>query len=179
MKKLVCSALALACVWSMPPIQAQNAAPNTPASAIYIPDADMQAKLKEIIATKLQDEPVRIVNMNGESNLGVYLIHLNPNTAKQPITLTTHDDVSEVYYVIKGEGMLYHGGTIENATARASDRTGPGTGGTGKGTLSQKVGPGDVFIVPAKTPHQVNVDAKTEMVYIVVRLDPKKHLKLK
>jgi quercetin dioxygenase-like cupin family protein len=31
--------------------------------------------------------------------------------------------------------------------------------------------PGDVFIVPANTPHQVNLGAKTEMVYLVVRFD--------
>jgi quercetin dioxygenase-like cupin family protein len=36
-----------------------------------------------------------------------------------------------------------------------------------------------VFIVPANTPHQVNLGAKTEMVYLVVRFDPKKHLQLK
>ena len=43
----------------------------------------------------------------------------------------------------------------------------------------ENVGPGDMFIIPPNTPHQVNLGAKTEMVYLVVRVDPKQHLQLK
>jgi mannose-6-phosphate isomerase-like protein (cupin superfamily) len=173
MKNTICIALIAVCLFGATPTQAQ-----TP--AIVIKDADMQAKLKEMIDQRIQDSAVRIVNA-GEGNLGVFLIHLNPGqTPPPPVQLMSHNDVSEVYYVIKGEGMLYHGGTIQNATPRNLTTTGgPSMGGPGSGNLTVTVGPGDVFIVPAKTPHQVNLGAKTEMIYLLVRVDPKKHLELK
>jgi quercetin dioxygenase-like cupin family protein len=171
MKNIV-GALLLTCVVSLP-LAAQN-------PAIVIPNAEMQAKLKQMIEKKVQDDAVRVVNA-GDANLGVFYIHLNPGqTPQEPIQLMSHNDVTEVYYVIKGEGTLYHGGTIEKPAPRNLPTTGgPSKGGPSTGKLTQSVGPGDVFIVPANTPHQVNLGAKTEMVYMVVRFDPKKHLQVK
>ena len=172
MKKVLCG-FVLTCLLSVVPVAAQNA-------AILIPNAEMQAKLKDMIEKKVQDDSVRVANA-GESNVGVFFIHLNPGqTPQEPIQLMSHNDVTEVYYVIKGEGTLYHGGKIENPTPRDLATTGgPSKGGPSAGKLTQNVGPGDVFIVPANTPHQVNLGAKSEMVYLVVRFDPKKHLQLK
>ena len=172
MKNILC-ALVLTCLGSVSAGFAQN-------TAIVIPNAEMQAKLKEMIEKKVQDDSLRVANA-GDANVGVFFIHLNPGqTPQEPIQLMSHNDVTEVYYVIKGEGTLYHGGTIENPTPRDLATTGgPSKGGPSKGKLTQSVGPGDVFIVPANTPHQVNLGAKTEMVYIVFRFDPKKHLQLK
>jgi mannose-6-phosphate isomerase-like protein (cupin superfamily) len=151
-----------------------------PNSAVVIPNAERQAKLKEMIEKKVQDDSVRVVNA-GDSNVGVFFVHLNPaQPPQEPVQLMSHDDVTEVYYVLKGEGTLYHGGTIENPAPRELATTGgPSKAGPGKDKLIQNVGPGDVFIVPPNTPHQVNLGAKTEMVYLIVRFDPKKHLLLK
>lgn len=180
MKTIICGAVALTCSLPASPSGAQDAATNSSPAAILISDADMQARLKEMITSKLRDEPVRVVR-GGDSNTAVFLVHLDPEQApKGPVTLSSHDDVSEVYYVIKGEGTLYHGGTFENPVPRFSATTsGPGLSGTTKGTLTQKVGPGDAFIVVPNTPHMVLLGPRTEMVYLVVRSDPKKHLKLK
>ena len=165
--------LALTCVLSVSPVVAQTA-------AVIIPNAEMQAKLKDMIEKKVQDDSVHVANA-GDANVGVFFIHLNPGQAPQePIQLMSHNDVTEVYYVIKGEGTLYHGGKIEDPTPRDLATTGgPSKGGPSTGKLMQNVGPGDVFIVPANTPHQVNLGAKSEMVYLVIRFDPKKHLQLK
>ena len=116
MKKLICSVFAFTCVWFVSLVYAQNKTANTANTAILIPNAEVQAKLKEMIEKKLQDDSVRVVNA-GESNLGVFFVHLNPGDApKEPVQLMSHNDVTEVYYVLKGEGTLYHGGTIENPT---------------------------------------------------------------
>jgi mannose-6-phosphate isomerase-like protein (cupin superfamily) len=175
MKNILFGLFGVALIWGVcaSPVAAQN-------SAIIIPNAEMQAKLKEMIEKKVQDDAVRIGNA-GDTNVGVFFIHLNPGqTPQEPIQMMSHNDVTEVYYVIKGEGVLYHGGTIENPTPRDLATTGgPSKGGPSTGKSTQSVGPGDVFIVPANTPHQVNLGAKTEMVYLVVRFDPKKHLQLK
>lgn len=178
MKKLICSIFVLVCASPVAPIWAQNKSANTP--AVVIPNAELQAKLKEMIEKKVQDDSVRVVNA-GESNVGVFFVHLNPGEPPQePVQMMSHNDMTEVYYVLKGEGRLYHGGTIENPTPRDLTTTGgPSKAGPGSDKLTQNVGPGDIFIVPPNTPHQVNLGAKTEMVYLIVRIDLKKHLQLK
>jgi mannose-6-phosphate isomerase-like protein (cupin superfamily) len=172
MKNVLCTVLV---AWALfiSPVWAQN-------TAIIIKDAEVQAKLKEMITARLQDEPMRVVPA-GEGNIGIFLIHLNPGqTPQEPISLSSHNDVSEVYYVIQGEGILFHGGTFGNPAPRNSPRTsGPGQGGPSDGKLTQTVKAGDLFIIPPNTPHQVNLGAKTEMVYLVFRIDPKKHLQVK
>jgi hypothetical protein len=93
--------------------------------------------------SKVQDDAVRVVSA-ADSHLGVFLIHLNPGqTPQEPIQLMSHNDVAEVYYVLKGEGVLYHGGAFENPTPRSLPTTGgPSMGGTVKDKLTQRVGPG-------------------------------------
>jgi hypothetical protein len=59
----ICIALIAVCLFGATPTQAQ-----TP--AVVIKDADMQAKLKEMIDQRIQDSAVRIVSA-GEGNLGV------------------------------------------------------------------------------------------------------------
>ena len=186
MKKAIFNIVAVAVVLSMSPLWAQTPAPSAPAApnvapnrATLILDADMQAQLKLMIDNKLQDEAVRIVPA-GEGNLGVFLIRLNPTpTPQEPVTLMTHNDIAEVYYVLEGEGILYHGGTLQNPTPRATRPGGPGMGGPSEGKSMQNVKKGDIFVIPPNTPHQVNLGAKTPMLYLVVRVDPKKHLQLK
>src|SRR4051812_19249154 len=167
-------------VFSAAALRAQAPKADSPGSAILIRDAQMQSKLKDMIAAKMQDDAIRVVKA-GEGNLGVFLIHLNPSQPPQPpVQLMSHNDVAEVYYVLRGEGVLYHGGTIDKPAPRELATTGgPSLMGPGKDNRAENVGPGDVFIIPPNTPHQVNLGAKTEMVYLVVRVDPKQHLQLK
>jgi mannose-6-phosphate isomerase-like protein (cupin superfamily) len=167
-------------VLSAAALRAQAPKADSPGSAILIHDAQMQSKLKNMIAAKIQDDAIRVVKA-GEGNLGVFLIHLNPSQPPQPpVQLMSHNDVAEVYYVLRGEGVLYHRGTIDKPTPRELATTGgPSLMGPGKDNSVENVGPGDVFIIPPNTPHQVNLGAKTEMVYLVVRVDPRQHLQVK
>lgn len=76
---------------------AQNNPPEAHGTAIVIPNADMQAKLRQMIEQRVQDDSVRVVD-TGDSNLGVFFIHLNPGqTPQEPIQLMSHNDVTEVY----------------------------------------------------------------------------------
>jgi mannose-6-phosphate isomerase-like protein (cupin superfamily) len=177
MKKFICCSVVFASLCVLPAWAQKKPEPATPGQAIIIKDAAMQAKLKDMIAAKLQDDAVKIVN-TPEGNLGIFLIHLNPGqTPQEPVSLMSHDEVSEVYYVLKGEGFLFHGGTMANPTPRDLTTTGgPSKGGPGQNKQTEQVGPGDLFVIPPNTPHQVNLGAKTEMLYLVIRIDPKKHL---
>ena len=190
MKKAIGLTIVFAFALSLSPIYAQapaqNAAPvgpkdaPKPTTAVLIKDAAVQAKLKDMIEKRQQDESIRLVSTGEGGNLGVFLIRLNPTPQPaEPVTLMSHNDVSEVYYVLKGEGIIYHGGTFEGATPRQTRPAGPGMGGPSKDKIMENVGPGDIFIITPNTPHQVNLGAKTEMLYLVVRVDPKKQLEIK
>jgi mannose-6-phosphate isomerase-like protein (cupin superfamily) len=65
-------------------------------------------------------------------------------------TAATHPDI-ELFHVVRGTGTLILGGTITDAKPGKSGNT---SGTTIAGGRTIKVGPGDVFYVPAETAHQ-------------------------
>jgi mannose-6-phosphate isomerase-like protein (cupin superfamily) len=91
-----------------------------------------------------------------------------------------HSQITEVYYIISGNGTLVTGGTLEDAKdvgPRAVELIGPSSVGAkilnGK---SRQVGPGDMIIIPANTPHTFTEITTERIVYMVVRVDPNKVL---
>jgi uncharacterized RmlC-like cupin family protein len=79
-----------------------------------------------------------------------------------------HDTQVDVINVISGEGTLLVGGTLTDG-----HQTAPGEirGKTLTGAASHKMGPGDVFHIPAKAPHQMLVPK--DLVIEVVKVDSK------
>jgi mannose-6-phosphate isomerase-like protein (cupin superfamily) len=104
----------------------------------------------------------------------------NPEPTNCSSRALAHSQITEVYYIISGNGTLVTGGTLENAKDRpTTGRTviGPSTEGTkilnGK---SRQVGPGDMVIIPPDTPHTFTEITTDRIVYMVVRVDPHKIL---
>jgi mannose-6-phosphate isomerase-like protein (cupin superfamily) len=79
-----------------------------------------------------------------------------------------HDSQVDVITVLSGEGTLVVGGTAADAkvTAPGEKRGKSITGGE-----THKMGPGDVFHIPAKVPHQMLVPKS--LVIQVVKVDSK------
>jgi uncharacterized protein YjlB len=96
-----------------------------------------------------------------------------------------HSEVSELYYVIRGEGTAALGGELENATwddpnsQGIREVRGPSVNGTMKGYKTQKWSAGDIIIVSAGVPHSLGyeVTARTDILRVVI--DPKRSLQLK
>lgn len=167
---------AVVLVMSVSAVCAQDNGSEVP-GAVLVPGAAVEALFRQLTEDGGQDQPLRVVDA-GAFNLGVFVIRLTPGETAGPVTLMTHDDIAEVYYVLQGEGVIYHGGEIRDPAPFSTSVSGPGTGGTGAGYATGRVRPGDMFIVTPGTPHQVNIGAETEMTYLVVRVDPNKHLEL-
>jgi mannose-6-phosphate isomerase-like protein (cupin superfamily) len=159
------------------------AAPHLPrGTATDITNAEIQAIVKKNAGAPVSDQQIRVLNINGEYNVGVGVVH-RAKTAQQSVGGSEHSQITEVYHVISGTGTLLTGGTIENAKERAPDveavktLTGPSTEGTRiLNGVSRKIGPGDVVIIPPNTPHTFTEITSDEIVYLVVRLDPHKVL---
>ena len=147
-------------------------------TATDITNADVQALAKRLSTQPGGDELLRVVNINGEYNVGVAVVH----RAKAPKLEASleHSQITEIYHIISGSGTMVSEGAIENAKDTSDPHTlsvvGPSAGGKFTGGRRRKIGAGDVIIVPPNTPHGWS-EVTDELVYLVVRMDPKKVLK--
>jgi mannose-6-phosphate isomerase-like protein (cupin superfamily) len=175
-QRAIVGALAMVCA-CLAPIQAQNATAQTPAAvATTIPQADLQAALKASAASAVGDQQLRVVDINGEYQVGVGVVHRSKPAGPNSIM---HSQISEVYYMIEGTATLVTGGTMENPRPAAPDSNvvrvlnGPSTnGGRINGGTSVRVSVGDMVVVPPNTPHWFSDIESDQIVYAVVRVDP-------
>ena len=120
-----------------------------------------------------------MVTINGEYNVGAAVVTRAKTSGGAALA---HSQITEVYYIISGNGTLVTGGMLEDARDNTAPQAlkviGPSTAGTkilnGK---SRQVGPGDMVIIPANTPHTFSEITTDRIVYMVVRVDPHKVLK--
>jgi len=130
------------------------------------------------------DRPARVLNVGGGANMGEYILHYPPTKSPLPPASFYHSEVSELYYVIRGEGTALLGGELENPTWRPDNTTsfrqvsGPGVAGTLKNYKTQKWGPGDIIIVPAGVPHTIGFEVTVTNDILRVVIDPKRSLNL-
>src|SRR5438132_7696491 len=90
------------------------APPNMPGTFTYIPKADLEA----VMGPTRGDRPARVVNIGGGANLGEYILHYPPVKNPMPPASFYHSEISELYYVIRGEGTALLGGELEKPTWR-------------------------------------------------------------
>jgi len=132
---------------------AQAAAQAPPVPAVHITPAEIAAVLETAIAKSAVDQPIKAVDVHGGRTL-VAMLHRDRAEAGALI----HERVTETYYILHGSGTMV---------------TGPSLSGTRQGGESRKVGPGDVIIVPAGTPHSFD-QLDSPISYLVFRFDPGK-----
>jgi mannose-6-phosphate isomerase-like protein (cupin superfamily) len=144
--------------------------------------ADIQATVKEEIAKKLTDVPIRTVNAGGE-NVSIAVVHRDKGS--NLTAMAAHDKVSEVYYVVEGAGTFVTGGSLVNPQKRESSSdvvtqlSGPGFAGSAiRGGVSRRVSKGDMIVIPAGTPHGFT-EVQDAITYTIVRIDPGHLLALK
>ncbi len=153
-----------------------------PLPATDVSADQIQAALRQGIATKTIDTPIRTVDAGGH-NVGIGVVHREHGT-----NLTgsaSHDQVTEVYQVLEGSGTLVTGGTLTKPQRRESGArevgqiNGPGVSGAGiEGGVRRRIAKGDMVIIPAGTPHWFP-DIQEDIVYTVVRVDPARVVSLK
>ena len=176
MKTVLVTALALSLAGAAHAATASHISRGTTTD---ISNADIQALAKRLSSQPGGDELLRVVSVNnGEYNVGVALVH----RAKAPKLEASleHSQITEIYHIISGSGTMVSEGTIEDAKDASDPHTlsvvGPSSGGKFTGGRARKIGAGDVVIVPPNTPHGWS-EVTDDLVYLVVRMDPKKVLK--
>jgi mannose-6-phosphate isomerase-like protein (cupin superfamily) len=152
--------------------------------AVTISHTDIEQALRAAPKTGIKDAAIRVVPVRDEYNVGVFAVRRTPVNGRAVPDAYAHHDITEVYQVVSGGGTLVTGGTLESATEfRPDDPSvvnlmGPTAQGVAiKGGTSQHIGPGDVVVIPANTPHGFAELAPEGISYVVVRIDPHHVLK--
>jgi mannose-6-phosphate isomerase-like protein (cupin superfamily) len=95
----------------------------------------------------------------------------------------SHAEITEIYYIVQGTATLVTGGRLIdpklNENLPKTEFPGGGSfptptfGGRFEGGVSQKIGPGDVIVMPPGTVHQwAAVDSSQTLAYFIARIDP-------
>jgi hypothetical protein len=164
--------------------QMQNLAPHLPrGAATDVSNAEIEALVQKTASAAVSDQAIRVVSINGEYNVGVGVVHRAKTSGKDAPSGIEHSQITEVYHVISGNGMLVTGGTLDNQKEFPAESpvvavlNGPSTGGTAiQNGVSRKLRPGDVVIIPPNTPHWFSEITTDQIVYLVVRVDSHKIL---
>jgi len=154
---------------------------NLPGTFTYIPKADVEKVQNAILNRRPNDSPVRMVDVGGKYNLGVYTLNYSeaskPRPAGAPVNGWYHRDIAEVYYFASGAGTWRVGGELENPTEddingrSVKEVRGPGVIGVLKGYTDQKFAAGDILIVPPGVPHSPGLMTEPTKIIRVV-IDP-------
>jgi len=148
-------------------------------TATFVSNAEIGALLAPAATGAVADNVLRVVPIGGEYNVGVSVVRRVKVNGKTPPDAILHHDITEIYHVLKGSGLLVTGGTIEGETELPPDdpdvRTLIGPSTVGKvitGGTRQRVGPGGVAVIPPNTAHGFVEITSEQITYLLVRVDP-------
>jgi mannose-6-phosphate isomerase-like protein (cupin superfamily) len=124
---------------------ARPAPGNLPGNWVFIAKAQLDA----LMGPARGDRQARVVDIGGGSKMGVHILHypMGKDTAPQG---RPNSEISDFYYVLKGEGTALLGGK------------------------TQKWATGDGIIVPAGVPHVIGSDVTTAADILRIAVDPNK-----
>jgi mannose-6-phosphate isomerase-like protein (cupin superfamily) len=154
-------------------------------SEIYMPGLSYDLPAVKISAEAIQ-AAIKDRDMVGYNGRGIRMVDAGGGEGGHRVGLSiavrfkgfsdaaaVHDRVSEVYYLLEGEGVMETGGTVRDAQRRP-DSGGNGTGLSGSGIDGAErihLGQGDMLVIPAGTPHRWAFTSE-RTVYTIVRVDP-------
>lgn len=135
-------------------------------------------------ADRVSDEAIRHVE-SAEGRLGIGIVHRPVIEAGGPIAAIQHHRQSEVYRVMAGSGTLVTSSSMSSAEPLDPDGhvvtnlTGPSDmGRIDVVEGSQRIGEGDIVIIPAGVAHGFS-EITEPITYMVVRIDPERLVTLK
>ena len=146
-----------------------------PLAATDVTSAQMKAFIDKLPKDAISDSPVRVVDVGG-SRVGVFGV-FRPKT--MPGDAIAHETkTTEVYVILEGGGTLVTGGKIIGTVKQPSGRGSGPRGERIEGGVSRHVVPGDVIIIPGRTPHWWS-SLDGDIRYMIVRADPVGTMNLK
>ncbi|MHB8811915.1 MAG: AraC family ligand binding domain-containing protein [Steroidobacteraceae bacterium] len=152
--------------------------------ATVVGSSEIEAAVQRNGTGALADAVLRVVSVASKYNVGVAVVRRSQVNGRTPPDAVLHDDVTEVYQIIEGKGVLVTGGVLRSAKPMTDTvvlgEIGPSSGGRAiVGGTRHRVGPGDIVIIPAGTPHGFIEVTTPRIVYTIIRIDPLRVLALR
>lgn len=152
------------------PTTYQGGLPATDVSA-----AAVKAFIDALPKNAITDSPIRAVDVGGY-RVGVFGVFRPKNMPGDAIAHETR--TTEIYYVLEGGGTLVTGGTITDMKPPPAGRNAGPRGDKIDGGVTRHVGPGDIIIIPGRTPHWWS-SLDSDIRYLIFRPDPDGRMTLK
>ena len=159
-------------------LASQGIAQGAASGGTIVTAAEIAAAVHRGDTTAVSDAVLRVLKVD-ESQVGVSVVRRSRVNGLTPPDAIVHDDITEVYHIIEGRGVLVTGGTVDNATQLPATspvvRRLAGPSAVGKsisGGTRQNVGVGDVIVIPPHTAHGFSEVQSDRIVYVIVRIDP-------
>ena len=167
--------LKLLCVLSVVLNSAITLAQDT-AAATHVPKSEIMAALQGM--TNLPDQQARVVDIGGGINVAVGILHRNATSTEEgeAVTGLAHHDITEVYYVISGSGVLVSSGEAQGgrevpaATEIVRELVGPSAFREINGGETMVISEGDVVVIPAGVAHGYS-KILDHVTYLSIRVD--------
>lgn len=157
---------------------------STVAHAIIVSSGEIGAAVKQNSTGALSDSVLRVAPIASGYNVGVAVVRRSRVNGRTPPDALVHDSVTEIYEILEGRGVLVTGGALQSARPVTNStilgEIGPSSAGRSiAGGTRHRVGPGDIVIVPAGTPHGFIEITTERIVYTIIRIDPLRVLALR
>lgn len=157
---------------------------STPSHVTLIRSSEIRAAVNHNTAGPLSDTVLRVVSIASSYNVGVAVVRRSRVNGRTAPDALVHDAVTEVYQIIEGKGVMVTGGALQSpkriTDAAILSEIGPSSAGQGiVGGTRHRVGPGDIVVIPAGTPHGFVEITTPRIVYTLIRIDPKRVLELR
>ena len=150
---------------------------QTTEQATHIPVSEIMAAYQGL--GRIPDQQVRVVDIGNNINVGVGILRRESTQTDEGegITALSHRDITEVYYVLSGSGILETGGDGEGdrefppASSLVRELVGPTDVRTVKNGETMTISAGDVVVIPAGVLHGFR-KILDQITYLSIRIDP-------
>jgi mannose-6-phosphate isomerase-like protein (cupin superfamily) len=143
--------------------------PSQPLPAGDVSAGEVKAFIDALPKDAISDRPIRAFDA-GSHRVTVYGVFRPKSLPGDAILHETR--TSETYYMLEGAGTLVTGGTLADPIPPAAGAT--NTGPRAKridGGVSRRVAPGDIIVIPGRTPHWWS-SLEGDIRYLIIRSAP-------
>ncbi len=178
------SVITLACVVVLLPCALAAQGDPSSQAGVVVTARQVREAITAADSAPTIDRMLRLVPIRDEYQVAVAVIRRSNQNGSTPVDALAHSEITEVYQILEGRGVLVTGGTLvaSRPLDPAGDLVRHVIGPTSRGAridggTSTEVGPGDVIIVPPNTAHGFVELLTPEIRYLLIRVDPHRVIK--
>jgi quercetin dioxygenase-like cupin family protein len=125
--------------------------------------AESLKRIDQNLASKLNEKKLAAEKLGQFDNHMVALVRREGSGDAEQ-----HVRTADIFYVVSGKATVQVGGNMVSGRHTSGNEL---LGTSINGGTKTRLGPGDVFHIPANAPHQVLVQPGKQFVYVMVKID--------